>query len=99
MKLPEGWYEADEEESSRLEKELNNEMIPGHFLYGKNIKVVAHRDGATDDILCKHIEESDLYTVVHLTWQMRPEINVDHPTVEMHGSFQEYVEYEARCCL
>ena len=96
MKLPEGWYKASEEESLNLGKELQLEMISGHLLYGKNIKVVAHRDGATDDVLCKHIDEDDIYTVVHLTWSMKPEINPNHPSIETHGSFQDFLDYERR---
>ncbi|MGD9365955.1 MAG: hypothetical protein PVH87_09680 [Desulfobacteraceae bacterium] len=96
MDLPEGWYKATEEESQNLGRELKVEMIPGHFLYSKNIKVVAHRDEATDDVLCKHIDEEDLYTVVHLTWRMKPEINTEHPSIEVHGSYQDFIDYEAR---
>lgn len=95
MNFPEGWYKADEEEALRLHKELNTEMLQVHFLYQKNIEIVAHRDGATDDILCKHLDDENLYTVVHLTWKMKPEIDNRFPAIEFHGSFEGFCEYEA----
>ena len=96
MKLPEDWYIANNEDSERLLKELKTEVISGHFLYRKNIKVIAHRDGATDDVLCKHLDEENIYTVVHLIWSMKPEIDVNHPSIEMHGTFNEFLKYESR---
>ena len=96
MQLPDGWYRAESNESSRLEKELQTELIFGHKLYSENIKVVAHRDGATDDVLCQHMDHNDLYTVVHLTWSMKPEIDTMHPSIVMHGTFQEFLEYESK---
>jgi len=88
--LPDGWHHATEEDRNRLEKELERELPQGHPLYQKSIKVIAHRDGATDDILCKHIDEPERYTVVHLTWSMKTEIDENHPSVEMDGTFQDF---------
>lgn len=94
MDLPEGWYKATDDDKQRLTQELRTEMIPGHFLDGKVVAVVAHRDGATDDILCQHIDEADLFTVVHLSWSMKPEIDVHHPTIEFSGTFAAFVKWE-----
>lgn len=96
MKLPECWYRADEEEEVRLTRELQLEMIAGHQLYGKDVKVIAHRDGANDDILCEHSDENMLLTVVHLTWSMKPEIDTKHPSVCFHGSYDEFLKWEEK---
>ncbi|MDD1794428.1 hypothetical protein LRP50_14940 [Enterovibrio sp. ZSDZ42] len=96
MKLPHDWFHADSEDKEMYGKELNLEMLSGHFLFSKNIEVYAHRNDATDDILCRHIDAEDLYTVVHLTWSMRPEIDNKHPTVEFHGSYDEFLQYNSK---
>ena len=92
--LPEGWYYATSEESKALWIELQKELPPGHLLFEKPIKVIAHRDEATDDILCEHIDKTHHYTVIHLTWSMSREVDERHPTVEMDGSFEDFLEYE-----
>ncbi len=94
-KLPEGWFLSDPEQSALLHAELCRELPPGHLLYGVPVEVVAHRDG-TDDILCRHVEDTDRLTVVHLTWLMREEIGPDHPTVEADGSLEDFYAYERR---
>lgn len=92
--LPEGWYEATSEEAKSLWEELQKELPPGHLLFEKPVKVMAHRDGATDDILCQHLNEMNRYTVIHLTWAMSREVNEWHPTVEVDGSFADFLDYE-----
>jgi hypothetical protein len=92
--LPEGWFSATPEESLSLWDELQNELPVGHILFHKPVKVIAHRSGATDDILCHHLNESNRYTIVHLTWSMRTEINEKYPTVEVDGSFEDFQNYE-----
>ena len=89
--MPEGWFYATEEESKSLWKELQKELPEGHILFEKPIQVIAHRRGATDDILCKHLDETDRYTVIHLTWSMKTEIDERFPMVEADGSFTEFV--------
>ena len=92
--LPSGWFSTTKEEAKSLFNELQRELPPGHLLYGKKVCIVAHKNGATDDVLCQHLDEVDLFTVVHLTWSMRQEINEFHPAVEMVGSFQDFLAYE-----
>ncbi len=92
--LPEGWFVSDTEEASIRHAELQRELPPGHILYGKSVSVVAHRDG-TDDILCRHHDEPSRFTVIHLSWLGREEINTLHPTVEVDGDFQQFIAYES----
>lgn len=93
--LPEGWVYATVEESQSLWNELQTELSQRHLLFEKPVQVIAHRRGATDDILCKHIDEADHYTVIHLTWSMKTEIDERFPMVEVDGSFSEFVDYES----
>lgn len=95
-RLPEGWFLATDEESSNLHDELLRELSEGHLLQAKPLTVVASRRGATDDILCRHLGETERYTVIHLSWSMKTEINSDHPFVEMDGSFSDFLDYEDR---
>lgn len=95
LNLPEGWFYSDREQSDRLLQELKLELPPGHVLYHRNVKVIAHRDG-TDDILCKHLEEDDRYTVTHLTWLGKEEFNESHPWVEVDGTFNDFITYEEK---
>jgi hypothetical protein len=91
--LPYGWFVCDPEESARLHQELQIELPPGHRLFDVPVRVVAHRDG-TDDILCQHIDDPARYTVIHLTWIMKPEIGPGFPTVEVDGDFAAFLAYE-----
>lgn len=96
--LPLGWYPATPQDEKRLMDELQREIIPGHLLYGKQIRVIAHRDDATDDILVSHQDQPHRYTVVHLTWSGLPEINKDHPHIECDGDYAAFLEYEGQWC-
>lgn len=92
--LPEGWYLSDPEEASRLQRELEVEIPTGHLLDGLIVDVIAHRDG-TDDVLCRHRADPSRFTVVHLSWRMKREIDTKHPTVECDGVFDDFLAYEA----
>ncbi len=94
--LPKGWFYATSEEGASLWRELQTELSEGHILFQKPVQVIAHRNGATDDILCRHLDKPNRYTVVHLTWSMKTEINEKHPTVEMDVSFQDFMNYEKK---
>ena len=94
-RLPKGWFVSGEEDTTRLHNELQLELPPEHILYGKPVQVVAHREG-TDDVLCRHNDNPDRFTVIHLSWAMKEEINRDHPTVEVDGGYESFLSYEAR---
>ena len=92
--LPAGWFPASAAESKALHDELQKELPQGHLLFGKDVEVVAHRDGATDDILVRHVDKSERYTVIHLTWSSQQEGDALHPSVEMDGSWEDFLAYE-----
>ncbi len=94
-KLPEGWFESDSEQASSFHSELQKELPEGHILYNCPVKVVGHRTG-TDDILCQHEGDTGRYTVIHISWSMKTEIDSVHPTVEVDGSFSDFLEYEKK---
>ncbi len=92
--LPEGWYEATPQESDHYYNELQIELSEGHLLYSCDVSVVAHRDGATDDILCQYENELDRFIVIHLTWKQGEETSPHFPSVEVDGTFADFLEYE-----
>jgi hypothetical protein len=92
--LPLGWFPSDPKRSSELHAELKRELPRGHILFEKPVTVVAHREG-TDDILCRHIEDPSRFTVIHLSWIRKEEIDASHPWVEDDGDFESFLAYEA----
>ena len=93
--LPKGWFVSDTEKAIQLYKELQGELPEGHILYKKEVFVLAHREG-TDDILCQHKDDKTHFTVIHLTWSGKEEVDTKHPYVECDGSFNDFLEYENR---
>ena len=91
--LPEGWFTPSEAEALALSRELLTELIPGHLLYAVPVDVIAYRLG-TDDILVQHQHERTRFSVVHLSWLQKPEINTAHPTIEYDGDYAGFVAYE-----
>ena len=82
--LPEGWEIVDDAQRERLQREYEIELPLEHPLAGIPVRVIAEWDG-NDDVLLKHLD-SDLFSVVHLTWRMARELP-NHPTLEFTGSF------------
>lgn len=93
--LPEGWYYPDMTEAEHLQAELQRELPPSHLLFGISVTTFAARDG-TDDTLFRHRNEPERFTVIHLTWLGKTEINAKHPTVEFDGTFAEFLADEER---
>ena len=93
--LPEGWFRSDPEQAAIRHAELCRELPPSHLLYGIPVEVVAHREG-TDDIMCRHLNDTERLTVVHLTWLTRQEIGPSQPTVEFDGNLNDFYAYERR---
>jgi hypothetical protein len=93
-KLPKGWHRSDDNRAIELHAELQRELPPGHLLYGVPVDVVAHREG-TDDILCRHRQAAERFTVVHLSWIGKQEIDTRHPHVEDDGDFTSFLQYES----
>ncbi len=94
-RLPLGWeYPEPNEALSRL-AELHRELPSGHRLHGVRVETFAQRVG-DDDTLFRHVDQADLYTVVHLTWLGREEIDVRHPMIDFEGTLTEFFAREER---
>ena len=96
MTYPEGWQQASNERAGQLAKKLTQAVGEQHVLYGKRLHVVAyrHQDGV-DELLCQHPEEEDLFSLLHLVWSLTTsETHRAAPIVEVHGSFQDFLNYE-----
>jgi hypothetical protein len=94
--LPLGWSYPDAPIAESLDAELRRELTVGHLLDGCEVRAFAWRDGATDDVLFQHLNEPERFTVIHLTWLRRTEIDAKHPSVEFDGSFSDFVRLENR---
>lgn len=85
----EPWYSIRDENGTfitELKKELNHE----HFLFGKDVVVLARRDDC-DDILISYYEEKPKFAVVHLTWKQATEIKT-FPKFRLYNSWTEFRE-------
>lgn len=91
--LPEGYYYPEEAEAQHFHAELQRELPPGHLLYGVPVQTFASRDGS-DDTVFQHCNESTRFTVVHLTWIGKTEINPEHPAIVFDGTFAEFLADE-----
>ncbi len=93
---PEDWYLACDDKAERLANKLNLAIDKQHFLYGKRMRVVAYRNqDCVDELLCQHPEEEDLFTLLHLVWSLTSsETHSAGPIVEVHGCFQDFLNYE-----
>ena len=87
--LSKGWFPVNSKQAIGLFEELQRELPQGHILYNKAVKVIADRNGATDDILCQHEDDRNHFTVIHLTWSGKKEMNEKYPYVEFDGTFDE----------
>jgi hypothetical protein len=92
--LPEGWYYPDSTMAQSLYAELQRELPPGHLPVGCEVETFAWRRGATDDVLFRHTREPQKFTMIHLTWLGRTEINAKHPTVGFDGTLEGFVAEE-----
>ena len=91
--LPEGWEPADPDDARLLLEELQCELPPGHALFGVPLETVAHRGGASDDVLYRRRDDPQQFVVVHLTWLRRTEI-LPCPTIGFAGSFAAFLAHE-----
>src|SRR5215468_583667 len=91
--LPEGWAHTSGDRARRLVDELWREVSPGHALSGVPIEAFADRDGASDDVLFRRLDNPARFVVVHLTWRGSTETDPCWPYVDFDGTFEEFLEY------
>ncbi len=98
LDLPEAWgwfYPGDAPIGQSLHAELQRELPPGHLLFGRAVETVAFRQDQ-DDVLFRYLDQPDRFTVIHLTWTRKREINAEHPSVCFDGTFSEFVAKERK---
>jgi hypothetical protein len=59
------------------------------------VQAVAYRQDQ-DDVLFRHHDEPDRFTVVHLTWICKRELIAEHPSVCFNGPLVEFFAEEER---
>jgi hypothetical protein len=90
-----GWHYPVENVAHGFHAELQRELPPDHLLYGRAVEVIAYREDR-DDVLFRHVDEPDRFTVIHLTWIRKREINAQHPSVCFDGTFEEFFAAEQK---
>ncbi len=75
--------------------ELQRELPPGHLLFGRVVETFAYRRDQ-DDVLFRHRDQQNRFTVIHLTWIRKREINAEHPSVCFDGPFETFFAEEER---
>ena len=93
FKLPEYWEHPSDDMAKRLYEELQRELPSGHLLCDVPVEVFAWTGGGNDDVLFRHLDKPDRFTIIHLSWLGRTEINAQHPTVEFDGCFAKFLDY------
>lgn len=93
--LPAGWSRTSPERAHAFLDELRRELRWRHRLHGVALEAFADRDGASDDVLFRLVDQPDRFAVVHLTWRGRTEISAEWPSVVFEGTFDEFVAYDA----
>ncbi|WP_141918591.1 hypothetical protein [Klugiella xanthotipulae] len=76
-----------------LQQELEVELHPNHPFFGARLEVIAHRL-SNDDVVCRHAETPDRFSILHLTWSRRPEVGVCS-RIEADGRWGHILAYEA----
>jgi hypothetical protein len=90
-----GWYSPNQPVAQSLHAELQRELPPGQLIFGRPVEAIAWRDDQ-DDVLFRHLDAPDRFTVIHLTWIRKQEIDAKHPTVCFDGTFAEFLAEEQR---
>jgi hypothetical protein len=93
QKLPDYWEYPDADMAALLYAELQRELPPGHLLFGVPVETFGWTGRGSDDILFRWLDSPDRFTVIHLSWLGRTEINAQHPWVEHDGSFADFLAY------
>jgi hypothetical protein len=90
-----GWYYPDAPAARGLYLELQRELPPGHLLFGRPVETVAFRKDQ-HDVLFRHLDQPDRFTVIHLTWIRKREIDAHHPSVCFDGPFEQFAAEEQK---
>lgn len=82
------WKKADENDQ-KLILELKKELAPSHFLYGKNVEILARRKD-NDDVFFEVKSTPVCYAVVHLTWSGQVDQDPRYPWTTIYKSLEEF---------
>ncbi len=94
--LPEDRFIPDHDTAESWSAELQRALPTGLLLLGQDVEFVVWRDGVTDDRLFRHVASPERFTVIHLSWSHRTEIDAQHPQVEFDGTYDSFIAEELR---
>lgn len=92
--LPEIYYYPDDQEAAHIHAELLRELPSDHPLFGVPLETFVACD-ANDDTLFRFRGNPGRFVLLHLTWIGRTEIDKDHPSIVLHGTFADFLSYGA----
>jgi hypothetical protein len=90
MQYLEPWIPAGNR-ALKLQRELAQEIGPGHPLTGRSMQAVAVRQDC-DDVLFVSTDEPKLVAVVHLTYAAHPESDPRWPETTLFASMEDWFE-------
>lgn len=89
---PNQWYEVKSENRMALERELSQEISPGHVLFGLSARAVARREDC-DDVLFA-VAGSSQVAEVHLVYSSE-ESRSDWPLTVLYRDLSEWQKEQA----
>jgi hypothetical protein len=90
LPLPPAWQPITTDRAQALLAELRAELPAGHVLHKVPVHAVAEAIDA-DDVLFRHCNDPVRFTVVHLTYAHRPELDARSPAVLVDGSWLDFI--------
>lgn len=94
LPLPEGYFYPDSAKAAHLHAELLRELPANHPLFGVPLETFAACE-ANDDTLFRFRGNPGRFVLVHLTWLGRTEIDKDHPSIVLDGTFADFFAHGA----
>jgi hypothetical protein len=85
-----GWGACDAQQQGGLERQLQDELSPGHALYGVPVTVMGRAEGS-DDLLLSILDFTGRFAEVHLTWA-RGVVEAPYPWTTIYPSWETWME-------
>lgn len=86
----EPWVPIEADQRQYFEVELKREALPGHALYGVEVKAIARRVDC-DDVFFALLAHSPALAVVHLTYATL-EVSAQWPHTRLFDTLEDWIE-------
>src|SRR5690349_680888 len=88
-----GWYYPKTHLVQVLTKDLQFDLPPEDLPLGRTLELIAFNEGL-HDVLLRHLDNSDKFSVIHLSTAHQRKTNANQPSVRFIGTFQEFAAIE-----